>query len=165
MSYAVTNDHKQAFRENSIVKLSGVIEQGLLDEISEYFDWSIANPGPIAAGKNAGEDIFFVDYNRDMWGQAGNFSRLPDISAELAANPNSWDIASFDVKPGDVVVLYPPCLHAGGRTDEALRERRNLALRFFGDDYSEHLPDAPGMYDQPPIPAATGGYLKDSDLY
>ena len=38
---------------------------------------------------------------------------------------------------------------------------------FFGDKsyYSTHRPDAPGMYDHKPIRTATGGHLKDGDLY
>ena len=102
-----------------------------------------------------------------LWGDAGNFPRLPDISAEVAANPDAWDIVGFDVEPGDVVVIHPHCLHAGGATDATLPERRNLVLRFFGDKsyYSGHLPDAPGMYENAPIPSAAGGHLEDGDLY
>jgi len=103
-----------------------------------------------------------------LWGDAGNFPRLPDISAELRRDPNSWDVKSFDVEPGDVVVLHSHCLHSGGGADaETLPERRNMVLRFFGDKshYSEHLPSMEGMYDHKPIKAANGGVLKDGDPY
>ncbi len=107
------------------------------------------------------------DPTEPLWGDAGNFPRLPDISAEAAADPDAWDIVGFDVTPGDVVLLHPHCLHSGGGTDDTLPERRNLVLRFFGDKsyYSAHLPDAPGMYDHQPIPSAAGGYLEDGDPY
>ena len=45
--------------------------------------------------------------------RAGDFPRLPDISAEVEANPDAWDIVGFDVGPGDVVVIHPHCLSAG----------------------------------------------------
>ncbi len=269
MTYHVTEDQKRALREDGIVKLPGLVDAALLDELDACFRWSVAHPGPIAVGNTEGENIRFVenanpearplyrdlvshspfgrvaadlwgseyvgyyaeevfwkkgradptfwhqdtvyspwtgehwgnfwiplcemdrehairvvrgshlgvmydgtmfnpkDPTEPLWGDAGNFPRLPDISAEVAADPDSWDIAGFDVEPGDVVVLHPHCLHSGGGADDTLPERRNLVLRFFGDRsyYSQHLPDAPGMYDHKPIPAATGGYLKDGDLY
>ena len=103
-----------------------------------------------------------------LFGDAGYFPRLPDISAEHAADPTSWDLVGFDVEPGDMVVLHPHCLHAGGGADERLPERRNTVLRFYGDQsfYSDHLPPgAPGMYKHDPLPAAGGGFLKDGDPY
>ena len=102
-----------------------------------------------------------------LWGENGNFPRLPDISAESEVNPDRWDIVGFDVELGDVVVFHPHCLHRGGGTDDKLRERRNIVLRFFGDRsyYSDHLPKTKGMYELNPIPSVSGGYLLDGDLY
>ena len=107
------------------------------------------------------------DPTEPLWGDAGNFPRLPDITAELAADPDSWDIVSFDVEPGDLVVLHPHSLHAGGPADETMPERRTLVLRFFGDKsyYSAHLPDAPGLYENAPIKSDSGGFLTDGDPY
>ena len=107
------------------------------------------------------------DPTEPLWGEAGNFPKLPDITADLEADPLSWDIAGFDVSPGDLVILHPYCIHAGGKNDNTLTVRRNLVLRFFGDKshYSYHLPDAPGMYEHKPLPAAGGGFLRDGDLY
>ncbi len=104
---------------------------------------------------------------QSLWGEHGNFPRLPDISAESAANTGSWDIVGFDVVPGDVVVFHPHCLHRGGGTDSTLPERRNMVFRFFGDKsyYSDHLPKTKGMYDLDPIPSVAGGYLADGDPY
>ena len=103
-----------------------------------------------------------------LWGEAGNFPRLPDISADLRRDPDSWDTRSFDVVPGDVVVLHPHCLHSGGGVDpETLPERKNIVLRFFGDKsyYSEHLPSMQGMYDHKPIPGANGEFLRAGDQF
>ncbi len=107
------------------------------------------------------------DPTQSLWGKESGFPRLPDITAEFAANPKSWDIVGFDVVPGDVVVFHPHCLHRGGGTDSVLQERRNMVFRFFGDQgyYSDHLPKNGGMYELKPIAAAAGGYLKDGDLY
>ena len=104
-----------------------------------------------------------------LWGDAGDFPRLPDISADIEKDPTSWDVAGFDVEPGDVVVLHPHFLHTGGGADENLPERKNLVLRFFGDKsfFSDHLPKTKdrGLYDHEPIPATSGGYLQDGDPY
>lgn len=55
--------------------------------------------------------------------------RLPDIEADRAA----FDIVSWPVEPGDVVVFHPAMLHGGGPTLPGQR-RRTLSLRFFGAD-------------------------------
>jgi Phytanoyl-CoA dioxygenase (PhyH) len=54
--------------------------------------------------------------------------RLPDIEANRA----DWDIISWPVTPGDVVVFHPATLHGGAPTHPGQR-RRTLTLRFFGD--------------------------------
>ena len=54
-----------------------------------------------------------------------------NISSDLKKNPNSWDIVSFEVEPGDAVVLHPHCLHRGGGTSDTLPERKNIVFRFF----------------------------------
>ena len=269
MDYTITEAQRRALRDDGIVKLPGLIDSKLLDDLNASFSWSIGHPGPIAVGNTSGPNIFFVDngnpealpmykelvgrsgfgriaadlwgseyvgyfaeeifwkkgksgptfWHQDtvyspwggehwcnfwiplvemtedyairvvrgshkgimydgttfnpkdptepLWGDAGDFPRLPDISAEAAADPDAWDIVGFDVEPGDVVVLHPHCLHSGGGADSTLPERRNMVLRFFGDKsyYSDHLPNAKGMYDHKPIPSAAGGYLKDGDPY
>ncbi|MEQ8663244.1 MAG: phytanoyl-CoA dioxygenase family protein [Gammaproteobacteria bacterium] len=66
--------------------------------------------------------------------------RLPDIEADRDA----WDIVSWAVEPGDVVVFHPAILHGGAPTS-AGRRRRTLSLRFFGADavYAERPAPAP----------------------
>ena len=55
--------------------------------------------------------------------------RLPDIQAERAA----FDILSWDVDPGDVIVFHLGTLHGGAGTSPDLR-RRTVSLRFLGPD-------------------------------
>ncbi|HUY26295.1 MAG TPA: phytanoyl-CoA dioxygenase family protein [Candidatus Binataceae bacterium] len=59
----------------------------------------------------------------------GAMPRLPNIEADRAR----WDIVSWGVEPGDVIVFHPAMLHGGAPTHRA-RRRRTLSLRFFGAD-------------------------------
>jgi ectoine hydroxylase-related dioxygenase (phytanoyl-CoA dioxygenase family) len=54
--------------------------------------------------------------------------RMPDIEADRSA----WNIVSWAVEPGDVVLFHPALLHGGAPTHPGMR-RRTLSLRFFGD--------------------------------
>jgi len=54
--------------------------------------------------------------------------RLPDIEADRA----QWDIVSWAVEPGDLIVFHPAMLHGGAPTHPGQR-RRTLTLRFFGE--------------------------------
>lgn len=71
---------------------------------------------------------------------AHGLPRLPDIEAARG----DWDIVSFPIAPGDVVVFHPRILHGGAPTREGER-RRTLSLRFFGADavYAERPEPAP----------------------
>ncbi|MFM7011682.1 MAG: phytanoyl-CoA dioxygenase family protein [Betaproteobacteria bacterium] len=60
--------------------------------------------------------------------------RLPDVDAELAQDPKAYEILSWDVDPGDVVLLHPHSLHGGAHVDAAFPDRHTLVLRFFGDN-------------------------------
>ena len=68
----------------------------------------------------------------------GSLPRLPNIEAER----NRWDIVSWAVEPGDVLVFHPGVLHGGAPTHVGTR-RRTLSLRFFGSDAVYAL--RPGM--------------------
>ena len=57
----------------------------------------------------------------------GDLPRLPNIEADR----KNWDIISFDVTPGDVVLFHPAMLH-GGAPVPAGKTRRTLSLRYFG---------------------------------
>ena len=54
--------------------------------------------------------------------------RLPDIEADRA----KWDIVSWAVEPGDLIVFHPAMLHGGAPTHPGQR-RRTLTLRYFGE--------------------------------
>ena len=54
--------------------------------------------------------------------------RLPDIEADRA----HWDIVSWAVEPGDLIVFHPAMLHGGAPTHPGQR-RRTLTLRIFGE--------------------------------
>jgi ectoine hydroxylase-related dioxygenase (phytanoyl-CoA dioxygenase family) len=68
----------------------------------------------------------------------GSLPRLPNIEAERSR----WDIVSWAVEPGDVIVFHPGVLHGGAATHGGTR-RRTLSLRFFGVDARYAL--RPGM--------------------
>ena len=55
--------------------------------------------------------------------------RLPDIQADREA----FDIAAWDVEPGDVIVFHLGVLHGGAGTAPGLR-RRTISMRFLGPD-------------------------------
>jgi hypothetical protein len=55
--------------------------------------------------------------------------RLPDIQADRTA----WDILSWDVAPGDLIVFHLGTLHGGAGAEPGMR-RRTASLRFLGPD-------------------------------
>jgi ectoine hydroxylase-related dioxygenase (phytanoyl-CoA dioxygenase family) len=73
--------------------------------------------------------------------------KLPRLPAIQKAR-DQWDIVSWQITPGDLVIFHPGLLHGGAPVLESTR-RRTLSLRFFGSDavYSER-PARVG----PPIP-------------
>jgi ectoine hydroxylase-related dioxygenase (phytanoyl-CoA dioxygenase family) len=60
--------------------------------------------------------------------------RLPNIDAELAVDPNAYDVISWATEPGDVVVVHPGALHGGAPVDAGCPDRHTIVFRFFGDD-------------------------------
>jgi ectoine hydroxylase-related dioxygenase (phytanoyl-CoA dioxygenase family) len=55
--------------------------------------------------------------------------RLPDIQA----NRKDFDILSWDLEPGDLIVFHLGVLHGGGGTEPGLR-RRTVSMRLMGPD-------------------------------
>ncbi len=78
----------------------------------------------------------------------GELPRLPDIEARRA----DYDITSFAVVPGDIVVFHPAMLH-GGAPAYPGRQRRTLSLRYFGEDATVAL----RPNDTPPMLARLAG--------
>lgn len=68
--------------------------------------------------------------------------KCPDIDAD----EENYDIISFDLEPGDVVIHHVKTVHGSGgnRTD---RFRRAISFRYTGDDVRYH--DKPGAMPQP----------------
>jgi hypothetical protein len=58
-----------------------------------------------------------------------SFPPAPTIEAER----DKWDIVSWALEPGDVLIFHPAALHGGGATRPGGR-RRSLTLRLGGDD-------------------------------
>ncbi len=61
----------------------------------------------------------------------GELPRLPDIEK----NRPDYDILSFAIEPGDLVIFHPMMLHGGAPTDSG-KTRNTLSLRYFGMDAS-----------------------------
>ena len=92
----------------------------------------------------ADEDVTIGFYGKDL-------PPLPDIEAER----EKWNIVSFDITPGDVVLLHPAVLHGGGHTTEG-HKRRTLSARLYGDDITfDTRPDT-----RPTVPLTPGLSLK-----
>jgi ectoine hydroxylase-related dioxygenase (phytanoyl-CoA dioxygenase family) len=87
-----------------------------------------------------------VDGVPGFYGKA--FPPMPDIDAER----DNWDIATYDIEPGDVVLFHPNLLHGGGPTVDG-QPRRTISIRIYGDDivYAERpdsrptIPPTPGL--------------------
>ena len=90
-----------------------------------------------------------VDPTKGFYGK--ELPRLPNIEAER----EKWNIVSFDVTPGDVLLLHPGVLHGGGQTTNG-RRRRTLSVRLYGDDIVfATRPDS-----RPTVPLTPGLKLK-----
>ena len=61
MSFSVTAEQRCAFQEDGIVKLPGVVDSRLLDELNSCFEWAVRHPGPTLIGDAEGDEFSFVD--------------------------------------------------------------------------------------------------------
>lgn len=75
------------------------------------------------------------------------FPPLPDIESDRDA----WDIVSWDITPGDVILAHPATLHGGGPTGPTSR-RRAITIRMYGDD----IVYAPRPPTKPTVPRTPG---------
>jgi ectoine hydroxylase-related dioxygenase (phytanoyl-CoA dioxygenase family) len=83
----------------------------------------------------------------------------PDIDAE----PEKYDIAIWDFRPGDCVAFHAGILHGATANRSAGLRRRALALRFAGDDVTwQPRPYIPSVPDGPKL--AVGGPI-DCEQY
>lgn len=104
------------------------------------------------------------DPTKPLWG-AAHFPQLPDIEAERRADPAAWDTLSWDLRPGDAIVLHSGTLHGGAPVDAACPTRNTLVLRFFGDDihYLSYPGSKPDYFMD--LRAFDPGTMKPGDLY
>ena len=81
--------------------------------------------GPMFDGfspPDVAEDPTLPHYGQDL-------PRLPDIEADRDA----FNIMSWDITPGDVIIAHPGVLHGGGPTSNT-SQRRAITIRCYGDD-------------------------------
>jgi len=85
---------------------------------------------------------------------------LPDIEG----NEDDYDIAYFEVEPGDVIVHDYRLTHGSRGNTSLERTRRAVSLRFAGDDATVlHRPSAPAEF--PVNPNLKDGDVLDSTTY
>jgi ectoine hydroxylase-related dioxygenase (phytanoyl-CoA dioxygenase family) len=78
----------------------------------------------------------FFAQERVLEGAADLFEPTPDVEAQ----PDAFDIMTWALEPGDVIVFHPLCLH-GAAGNPAPTRRRALQTVFLGDDcvYGERM--------------------------
>ena len=112
-------------------------------------------------GSHRGEELF----RPQEFGAAKRFEgmqlrQVPDINAHRS----EYDIVSFTMKPGDVLVFHARTLH-GSPPNDSPRVRRALSVRYTGDDVVyQYIPGMP----PPSIPLtktfAAGDALDSADF-
>jgi len=80
------------------------------------------------------------DHTKPLWRET-EWPRLPNIEAERAKNPASWDVFTFDLEVGDALVFHSGILHGGAPVTPDCPDRHTLVYRFYGDQaYYRPLP-------------------------
>ncbi len=83
------------------------------------------------------------------------FERCPDIEADRAA----YDIADWDMAPGDCLFFHGLIVHQGRNNPGKTKRRRIIAHRWLGDDTHFVLRDPPAEFPKSPT------HLGDGDSY
>src|SRR5438874_2517905 len=136
----VTDEMKRQFREDGVVHLPQLLEPTWLELLAAGMRRNLNAPGPYRKRHYEGTEREFVRGSHlgplyagtsfDADGETAPFykdmPRIPDIEADRS----SFDIVSFEIEPGDVVMFHPATLHGGGASEG---RRRTLSVRFFGD--------------------------------
>lgn len=87
------------------------------------------------------------------------YEKTPDIEG----NRDDYDIVSFDVELGDVIIHHVMTVHGSGGNKSASKPRRAISFRYCGDDIRYF--DKPGAIEQPYIehPLNNGDRLTTDD--
>ena len=86
---------------------------------------------PASFGKNTGFDNNYKEMGLDP---------MPDINSNL----KDYELLSWDVNPGDIIVHHPLVIHGSAGNFSSDTRRRGLALRYIGDDVT--WDDRPGTF-------------------
>ena len=86
---------------------------------------------PASFGKSSG-------YN-NIYKKMG-LEEVPDIDKNI----DNYEILSWDLSPGDLIVHHPLILHGSSGNSSSRTRRRGLALRYIGDDVT--WDDRPGTF-------------------
>lgn len=72
------------------------------------------------------------DHTAPLWLES-DWPRLPDIQADRAKDPASWDVFTWGLEPGDALVFHSGILHGGAPVTPDCPDRHTLVYRFHGD--------------------------------
>jgi len=86
---------------------------------------------PATFGKNSGMSEIYKKMGLEP---------MPDINSNL----ESYELLSWDVNPGDIIVHHPLVIHGSSGNFSSNTRRRGLALRYIGDDVT--WDDRPGTF-------------------
>ena len=86
---------------------------------------------PASFGKNSGYNNLYKKMGLD---------EIPDIDSNI----ENYEILSWNLNPGDMIVHHPLTLHGSSGNKSSKTRRRGLALRYIGDDVT--WDDRPGTF-------------------
>ncbi len=95
----------------------------------------------------------------NSYGQNPDYVPVPDVEAAR----DDYDIVSYDMAPGDLLVFHSLTLHGAGGNLSQRRRRRGYAVRYLGDDvrYQPRTGTSELLYDE----TLTPGDRLDSDRF
>ncbi len=137
-------------------------EAHCLEVISGSHRGPLFNPNKILMTDPATHAADGVDDTTPCFDSEEDLRAMPRVP-DILADPDAYDVLSWDLDPGDAVAFHLATLHGNAPVDARHPERNTLILGFFGDDcIYKPLPVA-GMGDFVD-PAAFDG-LKEGDHF
>lgn len=105
------------------------------------------------------------DHTSPLWKDT-EWPRLPDIEADRAKDPASWDVFTYDLEIGDALVFHSGILHGGAPVTPDCPDRHTLVYRFHGDQtFYRPLPVEGGSSYDYDISGLNSATLKPGDPY